>query len=126
MATVTFFKDLSLDFTPHPISGDIRPVTDETAIRRALNNLIKTRKGERPFRPDFGSNVNKYLFSSGPFAEDELNKHVYDVISRYETRVIVTRVESKIEKEGIDIKVDYVLRNTNTSGSISTAIKKVA
>ena len=40
MATITFFKDLPLDFIPHPVSGDVRPITNEAAIRRSLLNLL--------------------------------------------------------------------------------------
>ena len=43
MAEIAFFKDLSLDFTPHPVTGDVRPIINETAIKRSLMNLIKTK-----------------------------------------------------------------------------------
>ena len=49
MADIVFYKDLGLDFTPHPVTGDVRPITNETAIRRSLMNLIKTRKGTNPY-----------------------------------------------------------------------------
>lgn len=60
MAQTIFYKDLPLDFTPHPVTGDIRPVTDELAIKRSISNLVKTPKGSRPFRPDYGSDVQQY------------------------------------------------------------------
>ena len=122
---ITFYKDLPLDFTPHPVTGDIRPVTNEIAIKRSIENLIKTKRGERPFRPDYGSNIQKYMFENGVLAEDSLNKELYETISRFETRVIVTRIESTIGSGGIDIKVAYTIRNTNLTGNFSTAIKRV-
>ena len=126
MAKTIFYKDLPLDFTPHPVSGDIRPITDETAIKRSLSNLIKTRKGTRPFRPDYGSNIYKYLFDCGIFAEDEINKSLYDTISRNEPRVRVTRIESKIENNGIDIQIDYIIRNVNLPGNIQTTVRRAS
>ena len=122
---IVFYKDLPLDFTPHPVTGDIRPVTDTAAIRRSIENLIKTKRGERPFRPDYGSNIHKYLFESGALSEDALNRDLYDTITRFETRVIVTEIQSKISENGINVKINYVIRNTNLTGNFSTAIKRV-
>jgi len=126
MAETIFYKDLSLDFTPHPITGDVRPITDELAIKRSIANLIKTPKGSRPFRPDYGSDVQQYAFQQGAFAEDALNRSVYEAISRFEPRVIVTKIESKIDKNDIAINVDYIIRNLNRVSVIETKIKKVA
>lgn len=125
MAELIFYKDLSLDFTPHPISGDIRPVTNETAIRRSLSNLIRTRKGDRPFRPDYGSTIHKYLFDHGIFAENELNKSLYDTIQKFEQRIVVTKIESKFEGGGIDVTVDYIIKNINVVGTFQTTITRV-
>ena len=125
MAELIFYKDLSLDFTPHPISGDIRPVTNETAIRRSLSNLIRTRKGDRPFRPDYGSTVHKYLFDHGIFAENELNKSLYETIQKFEQRIVVTKIESKFEGGDIDVTVDYIIKNINVVGTFQTTITRV-
>jgi len=126
MAELISYKDLSLDFTPHPISGDIRPITNETAIRRALSNLIRTRKGDRPFRPDYGSTIHKYLFDHGIFAENELNKSLYETIQKFEQRIIVTKIESKYEAGGISIDIEYIIRNINVIGTFQTTITRVA
>lgn len=126
MAQTIFYKDLSLDFTPHPVTGDIRPITDELAIKRSIANLIKTPKGSRPFRPDYGSDVQQYAFQQGAFAEDALNRSVYESISRFEPRVSITKIESTIDKNDITINIDYIIRNLNTTSTIETKIKKVA
>lgn len=125
MATV-FYKDLSLDFTPHPVSGDVRPVTDEVAIKRSLSNLLKTRRGTRPFRPDYGSDVYKYAFSSGIFAESQLNESVYNCIKKFEPRVNVTKIKSTIGENNVEVIVDYNIINTNIKTTLETTIKKVS
>lgn len=126
MAKIVFYKDLNLAFTPHPVTGDVSPLTDETAIRRSLLNLIKTKKGTRPFRPDFGSNVYNYLFQSGPFVEDSLNKDLYETITRYEPRVIVNRIQSSINNDEIKIEVFYTIRNVSINTNLETTIRRVA
>lgn len=126
MAKIVFYKDLNLAFTPHPVTGDVSPLTDETAIRRSLLNLIKTKKGTRPFRPDFGSNVYNYLFQNGPFVEDSLNRDLYETITRYEPRVIVNRIQSSINDTEIKIEVFYTIRNASINTNLETTIRRVA
>ena len=126
MAQTIFYKDLPLDFTPHPVTGDIRPVTDELAIKRSMSNLVKTPKGSRPFRPDYGSDVLQYAFQQGAFAEDALNRSLYETFRRFEPRVIVTKIESKINENDISVNIDYIIQNLNVTSTIETKIKKVA
>ena len=90
-----------------------------------MSNLIRTRKGDRPFRPDYGSTVHKYLFDHGIFAENELNKSLYETIQKFEQRIVVTKIESKFEGGDIDVTVDYIIKNINVVGTFQTTITRV-
>jgi len=127
MAEIAFFKDLSLDFTPHPVTGDVRPIINETAIKRSLMNLIKTKKGTRPFNPQYGCDISDYLFSYEPgFTEYNLRKEILDAISKNEPRVSVDEVDITFEENGIVLNIQYIIRNINRVGSISTSITRAA
>lgn len=124
---INFYKDLSLDFTPHPVSGDVRPIVDDLAVKRALMNLISTKKGSRPFNPEYGSNIGDFLFrSSDVFTQSEIEKSLYDTISRYEPRVNVLVIDAQFEDLGIKIKIDFIIRNSNRQTSLTTVIKRTA
>lgn len=124
---VTFYKDLSLDFTPHPVSGDVRPLTDDAAVKRALLNLINTRKGSRPFNPDYGSDVGDYLFRNADvFAQHELEQKLYQTITRFEPRVNVTRIAVEFEDLGMKIQIDFRILGTNRQTSLTTLVKRTA
>jgi phage baseplate assembly protein W len=125
--TVTFFKDLSLDFTPHPVSGDVRPITDDTAVKRALLNLINTRRGSRPFNPEYGSDIGNYLFRNADiFAQHELEQSLYQTITRFESRVDVLRIDAQFEDSGIKIQIDFQIKNTNRQLTLATLVKRTA
>ena len=127
MAEIAFFKDLSLNFTPHPVSGDVRPIINEVAIKRSIMNLIKTKKGTRPFNPQYGCDISDYLFSYEPgFTEYNLKKEITDAIGRYETRVSVTEIDITFEENGIVLNIQYIIKNINSSGSISTSLTRAA
>ena len=123
---IVFYKDLPLDFTPHPVTGDIRPVTDETAIRRSIANIIKTPKGSRPFRPDYGTDIKKYLFSNSIFSEYEVNQKIYEAISRFEPRVTVLSVTTKLDNNELKVDANFVIKNTGKTTSFQTLVKRAA
>jgi phage baseplate assembly protein W len=127
MAEIAFFKDLSLDFTPHPVSGDIRPVINEVAIRRSIINLIRTKKGSRPFNPLYGCNLSDYLFSYEPgFSEFNMKKEIIDAIVRHEPRVTVDEIDIKYDEYGITLNIQYIIKNINRVGSITTSLARAA
>lgn len=127
MADIAFFKDLSLDFTPHPVSGDVRPVINEVAIKRSIINLIRTKKGTRPFNPFYGCNLSEYLFAYEPgFSEFNMKKEIIDAISRHEPRVIVNEIDVKYEEYGITLNIQYIIKNINRVGSITTSLARAA
>ena len=127
MAEIAFFKDLSLDFTPHPVSGDVRPIINETAIKRSLMNLIRTKKGTRPFNPEYGCDLSEYLFSYEPgFSEFNMKQEILDSIVRNEPRVIVDSIVIKYEEYGITLDIQYIIKNINRVGSITTSLARAA
>ena len=127
MADIVFYKDLGLDFTPHPVSGDVRPITNETAIKRSLMNLIRTRKGTRPFNPEYGCDISDYLFSYQPgFSEYEMQKTIIDSIKTHEPRVSVNQVNITFEENDVKIDISYIIRNINQFASLSTSLTRAA
>ena len=84
------FKDVSLAFTPHPVTNDLTIIRNERAINNAVKNLIMYHFGDVPFQHDVGSNVSSYLFEivdapTASFIEDEVKR----IIEDYEPRVII-------------------------------------
>ena len=127
MATINFYKDLPLDFTPHPVTGDVRPITNEVAVRRSLSNLINTTKGSRPFMPDYGSSVKNYLFSrNGAFTLYELKNSLRRDIEKYEKRISLRDIKIDYSDDGFDIKLEYVIKNAAGIASLQTTVKRTA
>ena len=60
--STNIFKDISLSFARHPITGDIAKLSDVDAVKRSVRNLINTNFYERPFHPEIGSDIRATLF----------------------------------------------------------------
>ena len=56
------FKDISLSFTPHPVTKDLTILKNENAIKRSVRNLVQTIPTERFFNSAIGSEVRDSLF----------------------------------------------------------------
>jgi phage baseplate assembly protein W len=56
------YSDIDLDMLVHPHTNDVVGRYDHSAINGSIMNIIKTKKGERVFNPDFGSTVYNSLF----------------------------------------------------------------
>ena len=89
---MAFYRDINqLNFKVRPY------VTDVDAIIQSVRNLVSTRKGERPFRPDYGINIVDYLFElMDESAGLQLLTDVFDAVQFYEPRVQIDRQRSEV------------------------------
>ncbi len=120
-----FFKDLPLNLTPSPVSGDVPVAKNETAVKKALINLLRTPRGAKPFDPDYGSPIFDYLFSpADEQTQSDLNEDIADVIKRYETRALIVAIESNIDDAGIELIVEYYVKNVTQLQTLSTNVTR--
>ncbi len=96
------FKDISLSFRPHPITRDVTPLKNESAISRAVKNLVLTHLQERPFNPTLGSRIGNTLFElmdvgSASIIADEIR----NTIDNFEPRVELIDVEVNHSMESL-------------------------
>jgi len=106
------FKDLSVTFKKHPVTDDLIAVKDNAAIVQSISNLLLTKKGERPFQPDLGSDLTKTLFEPLDYASSGLvRSEVIRVLRRYEPRIRVDSVQCVPEymNNGYQVELSYTI-----------------
>jgi len=88
------FKDLSMSLQVSPLNYDILATKNETAIARAVRNLVLTVPGERFFNPRVGSEISRSLFENMDLVSASIIKsQIEETIKNYEPRVELTDVE---------------------------------
>ena len=88
------YKDLNLNFTRNPVTGDVATVTDVNAVKRSIRNLLLTNHYERPFHPEIGSDIPALLFENfGPITGNQLSRNIEEMILNFEPRARVETVE---------------------------------
>ena len=116
MATTLSFKDINITFKKHPVTGDLVVSKDASAIKQAIVNLLLTNKGERPFNPDYGSDIRSYLFERldyGTSAQIELS--IKNTLDKFEPRIAVRTMETypNYDSNSFDVDMTYVIVGSN-------------
>ena len=119
MATATkrqrTFSDLDLNFTAHPVTGDISRLYDENAIKRSVRNLLQTNNFERPFHSEIGSQIRALLFEpASPVLNTMLKRVIADTITTFEPRVVVNSVtvSSNADNNSLNVTLIFTIVNT--------------
>ncbi len=107
------YKDLDLFFTKRSRDKDVNVLTNVTAIKRSVRNLILTNFYEKPFHPEIGSGVRGLLFENvSPLTTIALSQAAQDVIANYEPRanVISIDVTPDLDRNAYDMKIVFAIR----------------
>lgn len=121
------FSDLDLNFTAHPVTGDITRRFDEDAIKQSVKNLLLTRNYERPFHSEIGSPVRQLLFDlPGPMFNIMLQRAVIDVINNFEPRVSIidVRVDDYSDANEVYITLEFKIVNTERPITLDLALER--
>ena len=82
------FKDISLSFTPHPVTKDLPILKNENAIVRSVRNLVQTIPTERFFNSLLGSEVRSSLFGFVDYGTaGVIEDQILTTIANFEPRV---------------------------------------
>jgi phage baseplate assembly protein W len=103
------------------VTGTVDMVSDEEDIRQSLNILLSTSLGERVMQPDYGCNLNDYIFESlNSTTIGYIKERVANSILYYEPRIVVEQLD--VTSEGsVDnlegrflINITYSIPGTNS------------
>ena len=104
------FKDISLSFTPNPITNDLLIIRNEDAVKKSVTNLVRTNIGERFFNSLLGSRVNDSVFElANREIEISLSGEIKTLLRNFETRIRVRDVSVEVleDEYQLNIKVVY-------------------
>jgi phage baseplate assembly protein W len=121
------FSDIDLNFTKHPVTGDITRRYDENAIKASVKNLLLTRNFERPFHSEIGSPVRALMFElPGPMFDVMLQRAIIDVINNFEPRVeiIDVRVNDASDLNAVYITLEFKIVNTERPITLDLALER--
>ena len=101
-----------MSFGSNPLTNDLIALKNENAIARSVRNIVMTLPGEKPFNPDFGSNVSALLFENMDEVTSSLIvDEIRTSIDNYEPRVELLSVDVNPDFEGnsYDVGIVYII-----------------
>ena len=102
------FKDISLSFTPHPVTKDLTILKNENAIKKSVRNLVQTIPTERFFNSAIGSEVRDSLFEFVDFGTASvIQNQIQIALENFEPRVdnLQVNVEPRPDQNEFEVNV---------------------
>lgn len=88
-----FYSDIPSDFRRDEKNNDLGVVKNISAVQQSMVGIISTKKGSRPFNPDFGCDIHGSLFENMTDASMfTIEKSISYAIKQYEPRVNLQNV----------------------------------
>ena len=122
------YKDLDLDFIPHPVSGDIVQKIGQDAVKRSVRNLIYMKKYEKPFQPEINSKIRSLLFEpSTPLVKIKLKKSIEEVLTKYEPRINLNNVVVSADMDNYSyiITINYQTKNQPEVQTVTVQLERL-
>lgn len=102
--------------------GRIELAHQEQDIEEALYMILMTNKGERPMRPEFGSELSRLQFAPSDAATAGLaRRYVQEALLRWEPRIDLVQVHANPDPANpsrLMIDVRYRIRATNNERNL--------
>ena len=122
------FKDLDLDFSPHPMTGDVPQKKDEEAVKRSIRNLVLMNKYDKPFKPEIDSKLMRLLFEPAtPITAVMLRSNIIDLLNRYEPRARINDVIVVFNdrKNMFEVSISFMLLNNRQTSNMFLTIERL-
>jgi len=122
------YTDFDLNFNIHPVTKDILKKKDENSIAQSIKTLLLTSHYERPFNPDLGSSLKKFLFEPVDNVTTSLIQDaVFQTLNNFESRITIQEVVAvpDFEQDRYDITVTFYVKNTIEPLTITFFLERV-
>ncbi len=112
-----YYSDFMMDFDLNPITGSLELSTNADAVKRSIENLVQTQRGERPYNLNIGSEVRRSLFN--PFDEitaSAIQESIVHTINQFERRAqnVNIKIRPDIEHNSYEVDISFSVINIPT------------
>lgn len=117
------FSDIDLELTKLPSTDDIAKKLDLQAVKQSVMNIVNTNRGEKPFQPDFGCNLRKFLFEPfSPYVKAAAEDTIRLSLEAFEPRVILqdVTVSDDPDNNALRVTVEYTIRSPESSSDTAS------
>jgi phage baseplate assembly protein W len=121
------YQDLDLNFGV-TATKDVSKRLDVNAVKQSLKNLLYIQKGEKPFKPEIGTDLYKILFEPMDFLTVDLMRDIIiDTVKKYEPRVRLEQVEvvPKYDINSYDVTLYFYVIGIYTPVTFNLTLQRI-
>ncbi|MDI1471937.1 putative bacteriophage baseplate protein [Thermodesulfovibrio sp. N1] len=101
----------SVDFQPK--FGEIGEVVENIEdINQCIRIILSTPKRSDPHRPEFGSDIWKYIDYPVNEAIPNIIREAIDAVNTWEPRVEIKSIRAKVEQANVILQIEWVLKGS--------------
>lgn len=122
------YSDFGKDLTLNPVSNDVSRKLNEEAVKESIRNLVLTNRGERPFQPEIGCDINRYLFENiTPDIVDAISEAITTTIEDYEPRcrLIGVDVTGESDSNQLNVAITFLLINSEEPTRLDIVLNRI-
>lgn len=122
------FKDIPLKFTAHPVTGNVKILTNRESVKQSVKNLVLTNFYERPYSPILGGDVISQLFENmDPITEFNISKNIRQVLDNYEPRAIIDdiKVNAQEDLNAVNVTIKFRVSNDPEPITVNVLLERV-
>ena len=114
------YSDFYNSFSKNFGTKDLARLTNEDSVINSLKNIIQTRKGEKPFQPEFGCNITGLLFENfSKFTTDAIETEIKTAVENFEPRIKTITVKAIETQDNHSIELQLFFTTINNPDNIS-------
>lgn len=120
------YKDIDLTFAAKG-SGDVFKKNDAAAVKQSVKNLILTNFGEKPFRFNYGGNLNSLLFELNDLEPYEVRDYIITAVENYEPRAVVVDVDYKSlpDQNSVNLLIKFQVINIAETQELNITLTRL-
>ena len=121
------YTDVDLSFKKKN-NGELFKKTDAAAVKQAVKNLLLTNLGEKPFRPFYGGDLNRFLFNlSEEFDEGEIEDTIASAMAIDEPRAQLQSVKSVLSPDfnSVQVTVNFPVVSTQEPVELNITLARL-
>ena len=100
---------------------------DSQAVIRSVRNILLTRHYEKPFNPDFGSNIDAILFELvSPLSATSLEREIRTSIENYEPRARLSEiiVNPQPDNNSYSVSLSFYIENATLPTTVTLLLER--
>jgi len=122
------FRDIPLNLTVHPVTGNLKVLTNAESIKQSVKNIVLTNFYERPYNPEFGGDVLSQLFENmDPITEYNISKNIRVSLENYEPRAIVDDIITTVydDQNALTVKIKFSVQTIPEPLEVNVLLERV-